>query len=121
MNPLLKRPIDDLELTVRSTNCLKSEDIFYVGELVQCTESDLLQTPNLGKKSLNEIKTILSARGLSLGMVIEDWPPQDLPPLPEMPEILSDNTEAEVITEEPKEKLKAKLKKKQDKRKQSKK
>lgn len=84
MNPILKRPIDDLELTVRSTNCLKGENIFYTGELVQCTENDLLQTPNLGKKSLNEIKTVLANHGLSLGMVVEGWPPSDLPPLQEI-------------------------------------
>lgn len=72
-SPLLLKPVDDLELTVRSTVCLKNEGIFYVGELVQCTESDLLQTPNLGKKSLNEIKIILANRGLHLGTIIRNW------------------------------------------------
>lgn len=78
MNPLLLRPVDDLELTVRSANCLKGENIFFIGDLVQRDESSLLKTPNLGKKSLNEIKTILATRGLSLGMVIEGWPPANL-------------------------------------------
>lgn len=80
INPLLKRPVDDLELTVRSANCLKGENIFYIGDLVQCDENSLLKTPNLGKKSLNEIKTVLATRGLSLGMQIEGWPPSDLEP-----------------------------------------
>ncbi|MBN2690004.1 MAG: DNA-directed RNA polymerase subunit alpha [Gammaproteobacteria bacterium] len=77
IDPILLRPIDDLELTVRSTNCLKGEQIRYIGDLVQQNESDLLKTPNLGKKSLNEIKTILASRGLSLGMVIENWPAEE--------------------------------------------
>jgi DNA-directed RNA polymerase subunit alpha len=63
---------------VRSTNCLKGENIFYIGDLVQRNESDLLKTPNLGKKSLNEIKTVLASRGLSLGMIIKNWPPSEL-------------------------------------------
>lgn len=78
MNPLLVRPVDDLELTVRSANCLKGENIFFIGDLVQRDESSLLRTPNLGKKSLNEIKTILATRNLSLGMKIEGWPPPGL-------------------------------------------
>lgn len=88
MNPLLLRPVDDLELTVRSANCLKGENIFFIGDLVQRDESSLLKTPNLGKKSLNEIKTVLVTRGLSLGMKIEGWPPQGL----ELPK-----TESELI------------------------
>jgi DNA-directed RNA polymerase subunit alpha len=78
INPLLVRPVDDLELTVRSANCLKGENIFFIGDLVQRDENSLLRTPNLGKKSLNEIKTILATRGLSLGMKIEGWPPAGL-------------------------------------------
>lgn len=73
LNPLYYRPVDDLELTVRSANCLKAENIFLIGDLVQRTESDLLKTPNLGKKSLTEIKSVLSAHGLSLGSRIENW------------------------------------------------
>lgn len=80
MNPLLLRPVDDLELTVRSANCLKGENIFFIGDLVQRDEVGLLRTPNLGKKSLNEIKTVLATRGLSLGMKIEGWPPPGLEP-----------------------------------------
>ncbi len=75
MNPMFLRPVDDLELTVRAANCLKAESIFYIGDLVQRTEAELLKTPNLGKKSLNEIKDVLSARSLSLGMSIKNWPP----------------------------------------------
>lgn len=75
LNPLFSRPVDDLELTVRSANCLKAENIFYIGDLVQRTENDLLKTPNLGKKSLTEIKNVLSIHGLSLGMHIDGWPP----------------------------------------------
>lgn len=73
LNPLYYRPVDDLELTVRSANCLKAENIFLIGDLVQRTESDLLKTPNLGKKSLTEIKTVLSVHGLSLGTKIDNW------------------------------------------------
>jgi DNA-directed RNA polymerase subunit alpha len=76
VSPDLLRSVDDLELTVRSANCLKAEDIHYIGDLVQKAESDLLKTPNLGKKSLNEIKSILTDRGLSLGMRLSNWPPQ---------------------------------------------
>lgn len=75
VDPSLLRPIDDLELTVRSANCLKAESIYYIGDLVQRTEVELLKTPNLGKKSLTEIKEVLAARGLSLGMKLENWPP----------------------------------------------
>ena len=75
IDPLLMRPIDDLELTVRSANCLKAESIYYIGDLVQRTEVELLKTPNLGKKSLTEIKEVLAARALSLGMKLENWPP----------------------------------------------
>jgi DNA-directed RNA polymerase subunit alpha len=78
IDPILLRPVDDLELTVRAANCLKAENIYYIGDLVQRTENDLLKTPNLGKKSLMEIKTVLAQRGLSLGMIIDPWPPADL-------------------------------------------
>lgn len=77
-DPVLLRPIDDLELTVRSANCLKAEHIQYVGDLVQRTETELLKTPNLGKKSLTEIKTVLAAHNLSLGTRLENWPPSNL-------------------------------------------
>ena len=78
VSPLLLRPIDDLELTVRSANCLKAESIYYIGDLVQKTEVELLKTPNLGKKSLTEIKDVLFQRGLQLGMKLESWPPPGL-------------------------------------------
>ncbi|AGY92587.1 DNA-directed RNA polymerase subunit alpha [Spiribacter curvatus] len=78
VDPVLLRPIDDLELTVRSANCLKAESIHYVGDLVQRTEVELLKTPNLGKKSLNEIKEVLAQNGLQLGMRLENWPPAGL-------------------------------------------
>ena len=78
VDPLLLRPVDDLELTVRSANCLKAENIYYIGDLVQRTEVELLKTPNLGKKSLTEIKDVLASRGLSLGMRLENWPPASL-------------------------------------------
>jgi len=77
-DPVLMRPIDDLELTVRSANCLKAEHIQYVGDLVQRTETELLKTPNLGKKSLTEIKTVLASHDLSLGTRLEHWPPANL-------------------------------------------
>jgi DNA-directed RNA polymerase subunit alpha len=77
-DPLLLRPVDDLELTVRSANCLKAENIFYIGDLIQRTEVDLLKTPNLGKKSLTEIKDVLATKGLSLGMRLDNWPPEGL-------------------------------------------
>lgn len=75
-DPILLRPVDDLELTVRSANCLKAESIHYIGDLIQKTEVELLKTPNLGKKSLTEIKDILAAKGLSLGMRLDNWPPK---------------------------------------------
>lgn len=78
IDPILLRPVDDLELTVRSANCLKQENIFYIGDLIQRTEVELLKTPNLGKKSLTEIKDVLAQKGLSLGMRIENWPPENL-------------------------------------------
>ena len=78
MDPILLRPVDDLELTVRSANCLKAEDIYYIGDLIQRTEVELLKTPNLGKKSLTEIKDVLATRGLSLGLRLENWPPSSL-------------------------------------------
>ena len=77
-DPILLRPVDDLELTVRSANCLKAEAIQYIGDLVQRAEVELLKTPNLGKKSLTEIKDVLASRGLSLGMRLENWPPASL-------------------------------------------
>jgi DNA-directed RNA polymerase subunit alpha len=77
-DPLLLRPVDDLELTVRSANCLKAENIYYIGDLVQRTEVELLKTPNLGKKSLTEIKDVLASKGLSLGMRLDNWPPASL-------------------------------------------
>lgn len=77
IEPALLRPVDDLELTVRSANCLKAESIHYIGDLIQRTEIELLKTPNLGKKSLTEIKDVLASRGLSLGMKLENWPPSD--------------------------------------------
>jgi DNA-directed RNA polymerase subunit alpha len=77
-DPLLLRPVDDLELTVRSANCLKAENIYFIGDLVQKSENELLKTPNLGKKSLTEIKDVLASRTLSLGMDLENWPPENL-------------------------------------------
>jgi DNA-directed RNA polymerase subunit alpha len=78
VDPLLLRPVDDLELTVRSANCLKAENIYYIGDLIQRSENELLKTPNLGRKSLNEIKEVLASRGLTLGMKLENWPPAGL-------------------------------------------
>jgi DNA-directed RNA polymerase subunit alpha len=78
VDPILLRPVDDLELTVRSANCLKAENIYYIGDLIQRTETELLKTPNLGRKSLNEIKEVLASKGLSLGMKLESWPPAGL-------------------------------------------
>jgi DNA-directed RNA polymerase subunit alpha len=78
VDPILLRPVDDLELTVRSANCLKAENIYYIGDLIQRTETELLKTPNLGRKSLNEIKEVLASKGLSLGMKLENWPPVGL-------------------------------------------
>jgi DNA-directed RNA polymerase subunit alpha len=77
-DPILLRPVDELELTVRSANCLKAENIYYIGDLIQRTETELLKTPNLGRKSLNEIKEVLASRGLALGVRLESWPPQGL-------------------------------------------
>lgn len=78
IDPVLLRSVDDLELTVRSANCLKAENIFYIGDLIQKTEVELLKTPNLGKKSLTEIKDVLAAKGLALGMKLDNWPPAGL-------------------------------------------
>ncbi|EKE01916.1 MAG: hypothetical protein ACD_21C00025G0027 [uncultured bacterium] len=100
MNPLLMRAVDDLELTVRSANCLKGENIFFIGDLVQRDENSLLRTPNLGKKSLNEIKTVLATRGLSLGMKIEGWPPPGL----ELP-VMQPEAEIDIEAETEKEKV----------------
>jgi len=77
-DPILLRPVDELELTVRSANCLKAENIYYIGDLIQRTENELLKTPNLGRKSLNEIKEVLASRGLTLGVRLENWPPAGL-------------------------------------------
>jgi DNA-directed RNA polymerase subunit alpha len=78
VDPILLRPVDDLELTVRSANCLKAENIFYIGDLIQRSENELLKAHNLGRKSLNEIKDVLATRGLTLGMKLENWPPVGL-------------------------------------------
>ena len=78
IDPILLRPVDDLELTVRSANCLKAESIYYIGDLIQRTEVEFLKTPNLGKKSLTEIKDVLATRGLGLGMRVENWPPSNI-------------------------------------------
>jgi DNA-directed RNA polymerase subunit alpha len=80
VDPILLRPVDELELTVRSANCLKAENIMYIGDLVQRTEVELLRTPNLGKKSLTEIKEVLEGHGLGLGMRLDNWPPASLRP-----------------------------------------
>ncbi len=89
IDPVLLRPVDDLELTVRSANCLKAESIYYIGDLIQRTEIELLKTPNLGKKSLTEIKDVLASRGLSLGMRLENWPPSGLYEDRDMPSAMS--------------------------------
>lgn len=78
VDPILLQPVDDLELTVRSANCLKAENIYYIGDLIQRTETELLKTPNLGRKSLNEIKEVLATKSLTLGMKLENWPPAGL-------------------------------------------
>lgn len=83
VDPVLLRPVDDLELTVRSANCLKAENIYYIGDLIQRSEIELLKTPNLGKKSLTEIKDVLAKKGLSLGQKLENWPPAELQNLSE--------------------------------------
>ena len=85
VDPILLRPVDELELTVRSANCLKAETIMYIGDLVQRTEVELLRTPNLGKKSLTEIKEVLEGHGLGLGMYLDNWPPASLQPEQELP------------------------------------
>jgi DNA-directed RNA polymerase subunit alpha len=77
-DPLLLRPVDELELTVRSANCLKQENIYYIGDLIQRSETELLKTPNLGRKSLNEIKEVLAQRNLALGTPLDHWPPSSL-------------------------------------------
>jgi len=77
-DPMLLRSVDELEFTVRSANCLKTENIYYIGDLIQKTEIELLKTPNLGKKSLNEIKDILASRNLFLGTKIKNWPPKHI-------------------------------------------
>ena len=78
VDPALLQAIDELDLTVRSANCLKAENIYYVGDLIQRSEMELLKTPNLGRKSLTEIKDVLATKGLSLGMQLENWPPSAL-------------------------------------------
>lgn len=88
MNENLLRSVDELELSVRSANCLKNADIRYIGDLVQKTEAEMLKTKNFGRKSLNEIKEILTEMGLGLGMKIENWPPENLPEIPETPEYM---------------------------------
>ncbi|MGR3484813.1 MAG: DNA-directed RNA polymerase subunit alpha [Paracoccaceae bacterium] len=77
-NPLLLKKVDELELSVRSANCLKNDNIVYIGDLIQKTEAEMLRTPNFGRKSLNEIKEVLSGMGLHLGMDVEDWPPENI-------------------------------------------
>ncbi len=77
-NPLLLKKVDELELSVRSANCLKNDNIVYIGDLVQKTEAEMLRTPNFGRKSLNEIKEVLSGMGLHLGMDVEEWPPENI-------------------------------------------
>lgn len=77
-NPNLLRKVDELELSVRSANCLKNDNIVYIGDLVQKSEQEMLRTPNFGRKSLNEIKEVLTAMGLSLGMTVPDWPPENI-------------------------------------------
>ena len=91
IDPILLRPVDDLELTVRSANCLKAESIYFIGDLIQRTEVELLKTPNLGKKSLTEIKDVLATKGLSLGMRLENWPPASLSTREQEPSGLTSN------------------------------
>ena len=77
-DPVLLKKVDELELSVRSANCLKNDNIIYIGDLVQKTETEMLKTPNFGRKSLNEIKEILTELGLTLGMVVNEWPPENI-------------------------------------------
>ena len=77
-NPLLLKKVDELELSVRSANCLKNDNIVYIGDLIQKTEAEMLRTPNFGRKSLNEIKEVLTTMGLHLGMDVPDWPPDNI-------------------------------------------
>ncbi|TIL61984.1 MAG: DNA-directed RNA polymerase subunit alpha, partial [Mesorhizobium sp.] len=77
-NPALLKKVDELELSVRSANCLKNDNIVYIGDLIQKTEAEMLRTPNFGRKSLNEIKEVLAAMGLHLGMEVPDWPPENI-------------------------------------------
>ncbi|HYC97013.1 DNA-directed RNA polymerase subunit alpha C-terminal domain-containing protein, partial [Brevundimonas sp.] len=77
-NEVLYRPVDELELSVRSANCLKNDNIVYIGDLIQKTEGEMLRTPNFGRKSLNEIKEVLATMGLSLGMDVPNWPPENI-------------------------------------------
>ena len=77
-NPLLLKKVDELELSVRSANCLKNDNIVYIGDLIQKSEAEMLRTPNFGRKSLNEIKEVLAGMGLHLGMEVPDWPPEDI-------------------------------------------
>ena len=77
-NPALLKKVDELELSVRSANCLKNDNIVYIGDLIQKTEAEMLRTPNFGRKSLNEIKEVLAAMGLHLGMEVQDWPPENI-------------------------------------------
>lgn len=108
-NPILLKPVEELELTVRSANCLKTENVFYIGDLVQCTEAQLLRTPNLGKKSLNEIKSVLTSRGLSFGTVLQNWPPDCL-----KESIREKRIEVEKQKQREAEKAKAKKERKKD-------
>lgn len=77
-NPSLLKKVDELELSVRSANCLKNDNIVYIGDLIQKTEAEMLRTPNFGRKSLNEIKEVLAGMGLHLGMEVPDWPPENI-------------------------------------------
>ena len=77
-NPALLKKVDELELSVRSANCLKNDNIVYIGDLIQKTEAEMLRTPNFGRKSLNEIKEVLAGMGLHLGMDVPNWPPENI-------------------------------------------
>ncbi|MCR4282530.1 MAG: DNA-directed RNA polymerase subunit alpha, partial [Bauldia sp.] len=77
-NPALLKKVDELELSVRSANCLKNDNIVYIGDLIQKTEAEMLRTPNFGRKSLNEIKEVLAQMGLHLGMEVPNWPPENI-------------------------------------------